>query len=273
MAEICNCSNTMEGSVFQKVAYIPVFTAGLLLNGFAVYIFLRGRSGWTETHVYTFSLAVANCALLLFLPVRTYDAFRRLAPDTFCTFLVSTHYLNMYVSIFTRTAISVHRCVAVNFPMRRRAWGLQKPVAGAVCALIWAVAVALSAAFNWNSAGSLNCCYERKWEPLRNGLFELLVVVGFFIPLGVITACTVRTVFCVLRCSRATGVVSIMTVNLVVFATCYSPIHWAFFLKFRATSCSSLVYSFYHVSEWMATTNCCWDALAYYFLFKKFFYI
>ncbi|KAL4608120.1 lysophosphatidic acid receptor 6-like isoform X3 [Arapaima gigas] len=275
MEQNYSCGNRTGENVFQKAAYIPVFTVGLFFNVLAIYIFLRGRSGWTDTHVYTFSLALANSVLLLFLPIRTYDSFHRLDCTPFCKLLISIHYLNMYVSIFTRAAISIHRCVAVNFPIYKRSRGPQKRVAFVVCVLIWVGAIGLNVAFHEDySVEKFISCYERKWERLPAGHLELLLVVGFFIPLCVITVCTIQTIVSLHKSgkvSKKTGMTGIMTVNLVVFVICYSPIHVGFLLKFYIGKCTCPTYLFYQVSEWMATTNCCWDPVGYYFLLKKFF--
>ncbi|KAJ8346201.1 hypothetical protein SKAU_G00303940 [Synaphobranchus kaupii] len=135
----CNLTLMEEVEVFHKVAYIPVFALGLLLNSMALYMFILKRASRTETDIYMMNLAVADFALILFLPFRIYDNFNRLNVWYFCRILICIHYLNMYASILTLTAISVHRFVLVKFPFNARAGGVplhsNKTAPPAVCLL------------------------------------------------------------------------------------------------------------------------------------------
>ncbi|KAF5897306.1 G-protein coupled receptor 55-like, partial [Clarias magur] len=119
-----NCSLMPNGSdvahlTFQRVAYTPVFILGLVLNASALWCFTRIPQ-WTDTHIYMLNLLLADLLLTLFLPIRIFDSYCPITPRTFCTFLICVHYSNMYVSIFTITAISIHRYVAVMFPMQNQ---------------------------------------------------------------------------------------------------------------------------------------------------------
>ncbi|CAL8281482.1 unnamed protein product [Lota lota] len=101
---------------FRATAYTLVFVLGLPLNATALWAFLGRRPAWTDTHVYMLNLTAANFALILFLPFRVVDAFRCLSKTHLCTFLIFVHYVNMYSSILTTAALSVHRFLLVRFP-------------------------------------------------------------------------------------------------------------------------------------------------------------
>ncbi|XP_023653799.1 lysophosphatidic acid receptor 6-like isoform X1 [Paramormyrops kingsleyae] len=279
-----NCSGPdSEGmKLFLGIAYIPVAVVGLLVNGSAVFVFLCKKAAWNDTHVYTLSLASANCALVLFLPFRIYDAFRPMKLSAFCTFLVSTHYINMYASIFTRTAISIHRCVLLKFPIQRRTRDSQKTIAFAVCILIWVTVVTICATFiEENLPAHMKMCYKRSDEPLSGTFILLLEILGFLLPLFIITLCSMQTIFVLMKNETAKikmVFVRIITANLIVFVICYSPIHVGLFLRFNAgkfVNCKqyNLISSYYQICEWIATTNCCWDFVAFYCLLKTLYRI
>ncbi|KAF7692557.1 hypothetical protein HF521_010167 [Silurus meridionalis] len=122
--EFANCSLVPHGSeagliIFQRVAYTPVFIVGLILNTLVLWRFTRIPK-WTETHIFMLNLLLADLLLTLFLPFRIFETYCPIKPTRFCTFLISVHYINMYVSIFTITAISVHRYIAIRFPMHSK---------------------------------------------------------------------------------------------------------------------------------------------------------
>ncbi|KAF7668665.1 hypothetical protein LDENG_00297660 [Lucifuga dentata] len=116
------CINTTNNSchveTLQAVAYAPLFLLGFLINAAALWAFIARRHTWTDTHIYMLNLVIADSTLILFLPFRIYDAFFCLSKTALCTFLISSHYINMYASILTSMAISVNRYLAVSFPLQ-----------------------------------------------------------------------------------------------------------------------------------------------------------
>uniref|UniRef100_A0A4W5PB88 G-protein coupled receptors family 1 profile domain-containing protein n=1 Tax=Hucho hucho TaxID=62062 RepID=A0A4W5PB88_9TELE len=268
--------------ILQGGSYLSVFLVGLLLNMASLRVFFVKRASWTDTHIYMLNLAAADCALILFLPFRVYNAFQCLGITHFCTFLISTHYINMYASIFTVTAISVHRYLAVKFPFQTRAWRSKKVAVG-VCGAIWVTAVTICGVFSdANHPQKLLTCYQRRKDiPLPVGFLAVLEVLGYLLPLLIIVFCSTQTVMVLLKekvqeetTVEKRNIIGIITANLIVFVVCYTPIHLGYLLKYLAITnhWKTLNWdAFWLVCEWIATTNCLLDSISYYFLLKQFY--
>ncbi|CAB1331410.1 unnamed protein product [Coregonus sp. 'balchen'] len=160
---------TEEVRLFQMVVYSPVFVLGLVLNLSALRMFYRMRASWTDTHVYMFNLAVADCALITFLPFRIYHTFFTLDSPGFCAVLVLIHFTNMYASIFTVTAISVQRFIAIQFPFHS---GRMEP----------------------NRPEHRLACFERDSHPFPLGFIVTLEILGYMVPLLTMLLCSCQTI-------------------------------------------------------------------------------
>ncbi|KAJ3595475.1 hypothetical protein NHX12_004778 [Muraenolepis orangiensis] len=279
MGHITNNTTTCHVEVLQFVAYTPLFILGLLLNATALWAFVSRRHAWTDTHVYMLNLAVADFALIVFLPFRMVNAFHCLRTTYLCTFLIYIHYVNMYASILTSTAISVHRFLLVRFPLRAKAWQWKRRTAIVVCVVIWVTVIALAAAYRRTYyPEKLKTCYER-WsdELLPPDFLITLVVAGFTVPLLIIVCCSSQTILILWRDKFNSGkekkhIVGIVTANMIVFIFCFTPVHVSLLLKnsgIQLATAQTTIHHVFLVSEWMATTNCCFDSISYYFLFKS----
>nr|XP_046177935.1 G-protein coupled receptor 35-like [Oncorhynchus gorbuscha] len=282
---MCNNNNTCEVEILQAVGYLPVFLVGLLLNMAVLRVFLAKRAMWTDTHVYMLNLAAANCSLVFFLPFRIYNAFHRLDRTHFCTFLISTHYINMYASILTVTAISIHRYLAVKYPFHTRTWRSKK-VAAVVCGTIWVTVVTICAVFRKdNDPRKLITCYELSQESTLSVEFlVVLEVLGYLLPVLILVFCSTQTIRVLMKeknededtTVEKRNIIGIVTANLIVFVVCYTPIHLGFLLRFlfkkNKWESFKLVRDFWLVCEWIATTNCFLDSISYYFMLKQFYF-
>ncbi|XP_041694422.1 G-protein coupled receptor 55-like [Coregonus clupeaformis] len=279
----CNTNMLEEVRLFQRVVYSPVFLLGLVLNLSALRVFYCKRDSWTDTHIYMFNLAVADCALITFLPFRIYHTFFNLDSPGLCVVLVLIHFTNMYASIFTVMAISIQRFIAIQFPFHSRRMGSKKQVAVVVCVMIWVTIVVLCVIFReHNRPEYRQACFERH-RPFPLGYILTLEILGYVVPFLTMLLCSLQTI-CTLLAKKDMHSnednrksIRIISANLVVFFICYTPIHIAFFMKFYVASkvpldCQqyNLMHNFYHVSEGIATTNCCLDAIGYFFLVKEF---
>ncbi|XP_030015829.1 G-protein coupled receptor 55 [Sphaeramia orbicularis] len=283
MIRMCTNNTTTTVDIVQGVMYIPVFLFGFFIHVAALRAFIVKRNSWTDTHIYMLNLAIADTTLVLFLPVRIYDAFICLPITYFCTVLISIHYINMYASILTTAAISVHRYLAVRFPMQTRSWRKKKAIAVGVCFIIWGLLIGTCAAFSGeNSPEKLWTCYERrKNKPLNKTFMIFMVVVGFLIPLIIVLFCSSQILSDLSKVDNTSAnkkaVTGIVRANMIVFIVCYTPIHIGFLVNYfikpppnwQNTVMPAHIYLI--VSEWIASTNCCFDSISYYFLLKSSF--
>lgn len=282
------CNNTTdilpfacEAKALQGWAYCPVFLLGFGVNAAALRAFIAKRKSWTDTHVYMFNLAIADFALILFLPFRIYDSFFCLPKNHLCTFLIHIHYMNMYASILTTAAISVHRYLAVMFPLRVRSWRKKKEVACVVCLVFWALLITISTVFKEeNYPAKLWTCYERcKDHQLRLEFILILQLLGFLTPLLIVVFCSTQ-IICILskaevKTEETKSIIGIVSANMAVFVVCYTPFHIGFLVNHFPPKDWQSVYLPAHVyllvSEWIASTNCCFDSISYYFLLRSFY--
>ncbi|XP_072525234.1 G-protein coupled receptor 55-like [Salminus brasiliensis] len=289
-----NCSSVENSSeaaliLFQRVSYTLTFVVALPLNISALWLFYRIQH-WTDTHIYMSNLMLADFLLIIFLPFHIFETFCPIKASELCTFLICVHYSNMYVSIFTIMVISAHRFVAIKFPFLIKAvQARRKLIARIVCFLIWIIVMAICTYFQSNMhKDKLKKCYERKPElPLDLSFLLVLEIVGYLLPVAIITTCSTQAICTLVKSMESTlqhvekkdvlerkRVVAIITANMSIFIICFSPIHLSYLLKYNFPGKSeTLTFShvFYEVSEWIATTNCCLDAVGYYLLLKKVF--
>ncbi|KAK7945758.1 hypothetical protein WMY93_001486 [Mugilogobius chulae] len=113
-----NITTECHRDTIQGLGYVLLFVPGILLHIIAFRAFLSRLGSWTDTHIYIFNLALADCTLIIFLPFRIYDSFCCLPKTPLCTVLFSIHYLNMYASIMTTAAVSVHSKSIWNYSLK-----------------------------------------------------------------------------------------------------------------------------------------------------------
>ncbi|KAJ8278333.1 hypothetical protein GJAV_G00086480 [Gymnothorax javanicus] len=291
MAPSCHPNITEEVLTLQMVISIPTFIVGLVSNVAVLTIFCcQRRQEWTYMMVYITNMALADCSVLFSLPFKMYSYRNTWNSYTdFCLVLVSIHYVNMYVSIFTVTAISVVRYLGIKYPLRvREIMSPRKAVI--VCVLIWTLIGSLSAIFHSVDAPETNqtqfkCFQKITDEPLPIEFIIVLELVGYVLPLATMAFCTARMI-----CTLSTGTMSssssnsswdrtrsihIIAANLAVFVICFTPFHFGLLLKrlvqvFKPEDCilTNSVHAFTHVSFTIANMNCCLDTFSYYFATK-----
>lgn len=268
----------------EAVGYSTLFLLGLCLNAAALYAFLTKRKFWKDTHVYMFSLNMADFVLILFLPFRIYDAIFCLPKTMLCTILIFTHFFNMYASILTTTAICVHRFLTIRFPLQTKSWRKKKATAAAVCLVLWGLLLIMCVIFRKeNHPDNLWTCYERcKNNPLRWEFILIITFLGFLTPLLIIVFCSSQIISILSkandRSEEKKSTIGVVTANMVVFIVCYTPINIAFLVNFYQVpsewhlSLKPLpAHTYLLVSEWIASANCCFDSISYYFLLTKFY--
>ncbi|XP_069099847.1 chemerin-like receptor 1 [Pleurodeles waltl] len=138
-------ADTTEGVRISSLV-ISVITCILGLVGNSVVIWVTGfkmKNGKAMT--WFLNLAIADLVFLLCLPMKAISLFigQWYFEDFFCKIYQFLSNLNMYVSIFILTALSVDRCLSVALPL----WHLKfvsKHFSRWVCLLIWILTIAMS---------------------------------------------------------------------------------------------------------------------------------
>ncbi|NXH91113.1 GPR35 protein, partial [Edolisoma coerulescens] len=267
--------------VLQLVVYIPVMALGIPLNTIAFWVFCCKLKRWTETRVYMINLIVADSFLLFTLPFLLYFSKYKHPVDQLCFAIQNIYFTNMPMSIFIITLIAIDRYIAIKFPLKAKI--LRSPLKSAsICGFLWITLIIYSNFFPQFHRSWESCCFRRQSiQPMYFSLF--FSICGYFIPLGIVIFCSVQVIRC-LKKNMATSphetkllqkAVHIVSVNLCVFAVCFSPFHIALLLRFAvqvagASSLLSGVTSYIKISACLANCNCCLDAFCYYFAAKEF---
>ncbi|XP_073700984.1 G-protein coupled receptor 55 [Garra rufa] len=286
----CMLNITTGIQTFQLAALIPTFILGVPGNIYVLVTFCRlPRSAWTYMNIYISNMAIADSMVLVLLPVRfasyiwensqIWDQTNR----ELCFVLVSVYYVNMYVSIFTVTAVSVVRYVAIKYPLKAREI-LCCRNALVVCALIWLVTCSFSAAFHYvdkpKHNNTIKCFQKNKEEELPLSFILVLNIVGFLVPFLIMLFCSVTVIFKLRktlnigsRCEKF-QCMFIMAANLIVFVVCFFPVHFGFFFKYitqahkQACGVQFFAHNFVHGSMCVSSMNCALDCFSYYFATK-----
>ncbi|XP_068959349.1 G-protein coupled receptor 35-like [Petaurus breviceps papuanus] len=275
---VSNSCNSMLSSTGEAHIYMSfyglLFVFGLLLNILALWVFCFRMRKWTETQVYMVNLAVADSFLILLFPMVMYFTHASCLEDLSCQVPQAIYLVNAYMSISIPMAIGVDRYVAIRFPLKAKV--LRTPGRAAiVCALLWAVVVSMLAfRVIWQIQDGAFCFWRKPDIHISVVIFSLL---GFYIPLGVLVFCTFQVVRILLRVQRRElsearqirKSVSMMLASLLVFVICFLPLHITILLTFFLGSNDRLRRVFKIVTL-IAHTNCCLDAICYYFVAKEF---
>uniref|UniRef100_A0A8C9DMF2 N-formyl peptide receptor 2 n=1 Tax=Prolemur simus TaxID=1328070 RepID=A0A8C9DMF2_PROSS len=186
-------------NIFSMIVYSVTFFLGLAGNGLVIWVagFHMAR---TVNTVWYLNLAVADFIIILSLPLQL--------------IMVALHYhctvslLNLLVSVFLLTLISMDRCVAILWPVWSR--NHRTPAKAAVAASgAWLLAVSFSIPYSLFKETvvleGVTYCYNKYdlwnetqgsywlWKEIIIPRYQTLVtsrfVFGFILPVAVITSC------------------------------------------------------------------------------------
>ncbi|NXA88362.1 GPR35 protein, partial [Melanocharis versteri] len=279
----CNITAYEIFPLVQLCVYIPVLILGIVLNVLALWVFCCKLGKWTETRVYMVNLAVADCLLLFTLPFKTLSQFQQLKVDGWCLVLEGGYFINRFMSIGIITLIAADRYLAIKYPLKSRA--LRSPMkAGFASGLLWIVIICeISLIKSFEDRGQDDFCFEKS-SVTPSVITLCAIITGFFLPLLVLSYCSIQSIAELRRkkdekChdeKLTRKAVYIVSANMAVFIICFLPLYLGHLLRFMMDSlssdCSAIqsINNFVHFASILANTNCCLDAICYYFVNKEF---
>uniref|UniRef100_A0A8C5ID29 G-protein coupled receptors family 1 profile domain-containing protein n=1 Tax=Junco hyemalis TaxID=40217 RepID=A0A8C5ID29_JUNHY len=279
----CNITAYEIFSVFQLCVYIPVLVLGIVLNVLALWVFCYKLGKWTETRVYMVNLAVADCLLLFTLPFKTLSQFQRLKVDGWCLVLEGGYFTNRFMSIGIITLIAADRYLAIKYPLRSKA--LRSPLMAAFASgVLWTVIVCETSLIkSFEDRREDDFCFEKS-SVTPSVITLCTIIAGFFVPLLILSYCSIQIIAELRRkktdncCNEmlTRKAVYIVSANMAVFIICFLPLYLGHLLRFVLDSvssdCSAIqsVNNFVHFASILANTNCCLDAICYYFVNQEF---
>ncbi|NXB08464.1 GPR35 protein, partial [Cnemophilus loriae] len=280
---ICNITAHEIFSLVQLCIYVPVLVLGIVLNVLALWEFCCKLGKWTETRVYMVNLAVADCLLLFTLPFKIFSQFQHLKVDGWCLVLEGGYFINRFMSIGLITIIAIDRYLAIKYPLRSKA--LRSPVKAAFASgFLWIVIICETSLIkSFEDRRHDDLCFEK--SSVTPSVITLCAnIMGFFLPLLVVSYCSIQTITELRRKKNENchnekltrKAVYIMSANVAVFIICFLPLYLGHLLRFvmdsTSSDCSAIqsINNFVHFASILANTNCCLDAICYYFVNKEF---
>ncbi|NXU47067.1 GPR35 protein, partial [Turnix velox] len=267
--------------LFQLIVYIPSLSLGIPLTVMAFWVFCCKLKRWTETRVYMINLMIADSFLLFAMPFVIYFTKNKHPTDNLCIAIKSIYFTNVPMSILIITLIAIDRYIAIKFPLRAKM--LRSPLKSAsVCGFLWITLIIYSHLHRNSYQNEETVCLQKESsEPNYSSLVS--IILGFFIPLGIVIFCSVQVIVC-LRKKMATSphetklmqkAIHIVSVNLFVFVICFSPFYITLFVRFAMNftgACSLLlkIRASIQICACLANSNCCLDAFCYYCAAKEF---
>ncbi|XP_043933289.1 lysophosphatidic acid receptor 6-like isoform X1 [Protopterus annectens] len=276
-------NTTSEYKTFFVGANSLIFVLGLFLNVLALVIFFRYHKFRSPTTVYMKNLAISDLLLVAFLPVRIYYyGTNAHLDDTLCEITGLILLVNMYGSIFLLTCISGDRCMAVCFPMNSCVKSIRDN-AKYICLGVWMLTVGASIpvyAFPKlkNNGSKTGKCFES--EPVyvtKQAPVVVSLMIGFFIPLTVMSACSWALLRAVRRSSAAQmqhmrphKIRSMIVANITIFLICFLPYNTVLLLYITTTSQTDYLHFAYRCALLVACVNTILDPIFYYFATESF---
>uniref|UniRef100_A0A8B9NV05 G protein-coupled receptor 55 n=1 Tax=Apteryx owenii TaxID=8824 RepID=A0A8B9NV05_APTOW len=280
------CNFTSIDSLAKTLQFgisIPTFILGLVLNTLALSMFCCFWKKQTKTSVYMINLAIADVLLLLSLPLKLYYSVTE-APGLLCAFIESLYFVNMYGSIFIIVCITVDRYICIRHPFEGRANQSPK-CAILICCFIWAIVwLCSSPMYVFHKDENLKCFHNMSEKAWSIPLIVSVEIFGFLIPLSAMVFCSAQNISILLnqksrdkKKEEDSGSLRVITINLVVFLVCFTPVHLGICLQclvrqhvIEDCSLKQNISLFIQVSMIFANLNCCLDAIFYYFAAKEF---
>uniref|UniRef100_A0A8C5S357 Relaxin-3 receptor 1 n=1 Tax=Laticauda laticaudata TaxID=8630 RepID=A0A8C5S357_LATLA len=225
--------------IFISIIYSVVCALGLVGNVLVLYLM---KSKWKKSSINLFvtCLAVTDFQFVLTLPfwaVENALDFTWLFGKAMCKMLSYVTAMNMYASVFFLTAMSIARYHAVASALKsRRQGGLLDGCSSAkwLCALIWILAILASlpnGIFSTTSTifGEELCLVkipdsQGNNTPFWLGLYHAQkVLLGFLLPLTIITLCYLLLVRFISDRHRRSKVTKSVTIVVLSFFLCWLP--------------------------------------------------
>ncbi|XP_028816203.1 lysophosphatidic acid receptor 4 [Denticeps clupeoides] len=290
--EDCGIDDSFKYNLYG-VVYSVAFVLGLITNCASLFVFCCRMKMRNETTLFMTNLALSDLVFVFTLPFKIFYNVNRHWPfgDRLCKISGGAFITNIYGSMLFLTCISVDRFLAIVYPFRSRTIRTRRN-AGIVCAAIWLLILSggMSVTFfsSTNKSKGSTTCFEgfskTTWKTYLSKITIFIEVVGFLIPFLINLACS-SMVLRTLRkpatlCQIGTNkerVLRMIVVHLAIFIICFVPYNSVLFVyaMVRTQALAScwlerLARTLYPITLCVATLNCCFDPVVYYFTSESF---
>ncbi|KAM4770349.1 G-protein coupled receptor 35-like [Cyanocitta cristata] len=280
-----NCSTTNlelhhHVRLTEFALYSLIFFFGALFNILAFWVFFCKMKKWTETRVYVINLVIADFSVICTLPSMIYLLWSKSARGELCQFIETMYFINMLVSIYIISFISIDRYIAIKHPLKARTFRSPSKAA-LLCGLLWVLVIISATVQLWQRHAAL--CFQT-YTPMPAALGLLAIFFVFTLPLAILTFCSTEVIRNLKKHLNKNSpeeksiqkAVHIIYANLIVFLICFLPAYLGVFARFIMESVGAtcfllcVVKNFSSVMRCVATSNCCLDSVCYYFVTREF---
>uniref|UniRef100_A0A8C3PKZ3 G-protein coupled receptors family 1 profile domain-containing protein n=1 Tax=Calidris pygmaea TaxID=425635 RepID=A0A8C3PKZ3_9CHAR len=251
--------------LIELVLYNLIFFFGAVFNALALWVFFCKIKKWTETKVYVINLVFADCFVICTLPSMSYLLWSKSTRNELCQFIEAIYIINMIVSIYIVSLISIDRYIAIKHPLKARTFRSPSKAA-LLCGLLWVSVIIGTTLSLWQRHAAL--CFQKD-STTPTTLSLLSIFFAFTLPLAILTFCSTEVIRNLKRHLNTNSPeeksiqksIHIIYANLIVFLVCFLPANCSLLLKVKASI---------PICACLANSNCCLDAFCYYFAAKEF---
>ncbi|KAM3912290.1 putative P2Y purinoceptor 10 [Leptodactylus fuscus] len=288
------CNTTLEfRHTLYAIVYTIIFIPGLLANSIALWLLRGFINRKNKAIIFLINLAFADLSHVLSLPLRIYYYINHSWPfgNFLCLLCFYLKYLNMYASIVFLTLISVQRYIFTANPFKAKGW--KRRYDAAISIGVWIVVGGACLPFPIYRSSGMNStstsCFVDLGNRQMNPMSVVIMMVGaemtgFFIPLVIVTYCTLKTRAEIksdsLRCENMKEKLKALRMLLTcasVFFICFTPYHISFFFYVMVNAniihnCAvqKVILNLHPFSLSLASFNCCLNPILYYFTASEF---
>ncbi|XP_019391782.1 PREDICTED: P2Y purinoceptor 4 [Crocodylus porosus] len=281
--------------ILLPVSYGIVCVVGLLLNSWALWMFIFKMRPWNTTTIYMCNLAISDTLYVLSLPTLVYYyADRNNWPfgEALCKIVRFLFYANLYCSILFLTCISLHRYVGICHPIRSLKW-VKTKYANWVCVGVWfVVTICLIPNLVFvtiSTRGNSTLCHDTtKPEEFDHYVHYsssvMVLLFGFPFLVIVVCYCLMAKKLCKTNFSYVNKTlpsyrkrsIKMIIIVLSVFALCFVPFHITRTLYYTSrlfqANCKTLnIVNFtYKITRPLASINSCIDPILYFMTGDKY---
>ncbi|XP_074518928.1 galanin receptor 2a [Halichoeres trimaculatus] len=284
-----NSSSWKAESVVISLGFSLIFLLGTVGNSLVLAVLFRnGQMNHKTTNMFILNLGIADLCFIVFcVPFQAtiYTLDEWVFGAVLCKAVHFIIFLTMYASIFTLTAVSMDRYLAICYPLRSREMRTPKNALTSIC-LVWLLALVFSGPYlsyysQMDLAGSVICIPV--WESKPRIIMDMCTFIfGYLIPVLVLSLTYARTIRYlwtsvdpmknVSESRRAKRKVTKMIIIVaVLFCLCWLPHHLVvLFMWFGHFPLNHTTYVLRILSHLVAYTNSCLNPIVYALVSKHF---
>ncbi|XP_075049297.1 C-X-C chemokine receptor type 6-like [Mixophyes fleayi] len=263
-------------SLFLPITYSITSIFGLIGNLLVIIVFLFYEKRKTLTDTFLVNLALADFLFLCTLPFLAYEsAHSWIFGEVMCKVIKGMYRINLYTSMLTLTAITVHRFISITTVTKPNKYQVYKHKwINGLCAMIWMFSLLLAVPqFKYLTSKNVNGCFD-VYDPPH---IELVVqsfqlAIGLLVPLTAMIFCytfIIKTLITA-RSTQKKKSMKIIFILVAVFIATQLPYNVILFIVILEKIRNVHVVRALIILEAFAFMHACLNPVLYFFIGTKF---